>query len=170
MIEKTNRPNNNMRSSVPSLDAPEGWKDFKLFSEAGLSSFVSSDPDSDRLRVRYYHNGQTGAFMGKVWFGPGAEGPPGMVHGGAMAAVLDEGMGVAAWLSGHKGVAAKLTVNFRKMLPLGTVTTIEAWVKHTEGRKIVMEGHLIGPEKQVYSESEGLYVQVDLCNKIQVGA
>ena len=151
-----------MQNSIPSLNAPKGWKNFKLFAEAGLKSFVSYDHDSDRLRVKYYYKEHTGTFMGKVWFGPGAEGPPGIVHGGAIAAVLDEGMGVAAWLSGYKVVAAKLTVSFRIMLPLETVTTIEAWVKLSEGRKIMMGGHLIGSGGQVYTESEGLYVQVDL--------
>jgi len=151
-----------MQNSIPSLNAPKGWKGLKSFSEAGLRSFVSSESGGDRLRVKYYHNKRTGAFMGKVWFGPGAEGPPGNAHGGAMAAVLDEGMGVAAWLAGYKVVAAKLTVRFREMLPTGTVTTLEAWVKRIDGRKIMMKGLLIGQEGQVYSESEGLFVQVDL--------
>ena len=160
---------------MESLDAPDlaperGWEPLELLEGLDApSTFVSGPGNETRLQVRYFRRESDSMLVGKAWFGPGAEGPPGMVHGGAMAAVLDEGMGVAAWLSGHKGVAAKITVYFREMLPLSTVATIKAWINHTEGRKIVMKGHLIGPDGQVYSESEGLYIQVDLLSKIRTG-
>lgn len=83
-------------------------------------SFVSGDPFGNRIRVRYFKRERDGALVGKVWFGPGAEGPPGHAHGGSMAAVLDEALGAAAWMSGHPVVAAKLVTVFRRMLPLGT--------------------------------------------------
>lgn len=73
--------------------------------------------------------------MARVWFGPSTEGPLGHVHGGSMAAVLDEAMGVSAWIAGQTVVAAKLAVKYRTMLPLGKVTTIEAWISSVKGKK-----------------------------------
>jgi len=35
------------------------------------------------------------------------QGPPGFVHGGASAAVMDEAMGLAVWHAGYRVVTAK---------------------------------------------------------------
>lgn len=94
-----------------------GWTPIEPLESVGTGrSFVSGEPSGDRLRVRYYRRERDRALVGKIWFGPGAEGPPGHAHGGSMAAVLDEAMGAGAWLAGHAVVAAKLTINFRRML------------------------------------------------------
>jgi acyl-coenzyme A thioesterase PaaI-like protein len=123
-------------------------------------SFVSGDPDGDRLRVRYYRRRADDAFVGKVWFGPGSEGPPGFAHGGSMAAVLDEAMGGAAWLAGHVALAARLTIDFRRPLPLGSVATIETEVTREEERKVHVRG-LLSIGGRSFCEGESLFVEVD---------
>src|SRR5437660_1159106 len=57
--------------------------------------------------------------VGKVWFGPGAQGHQGYVHGGAMFAVLDEALAVAAMVgAGRVSVTGQLKITCRRMLPL----------------------------------------------------
>ena len=143
--------------SLPDLSPPPGWE---VLDPVPQRSFVSGDPDGDRLRVRYYCRGT--ALLTKVWFGAEAEGPPGHAHGGAMAAVLDEAMGFAAWLAGHPVVAARLTTDFRRMLPLGTVCTVETEVDTAEGRKVRVRGRLLGPEGTVHAEGEALFVHLGM--------
>lgn len=145
----------------PELEAEPGWSDIP-FSEMvkELKSFVSGDPYGNRLRVRYYYRDSDRALAGKVWFGPGAQGPPGHAHGGSMAAVLDEAMGAAAMIAGHMVLAAKLTVRFRRMLPIGTVAYLEALVDEVRGKKIHILGRLYLPEGTVFAEAEGLFVKV----------
>ncbi len=89
-------------------------------------TFVSGDRTGHRFRVRYYRGEQENQMLGKILFGPGAQGPPDRVHGGAMAAILDEAMGGVAWMCGHPVVAASLKVSFRNMLPLTTPCVVEA--------------------------------------------
>ena len=48
-------------------------------------SFVNDDRPNDRLRVAYFRAGGEKALYARAWFGPGAEGPPGFAHGGAVA-------------------------------------------------------------------------------------
>jgi len=50
------------------------------------------------------------------------QGPPGFVHGGASAAVLDEAMGLAIWQSGYRAVTANLMIDYRKPIPLGELS------------------------------------------------
>jgi acyl-coenzyme A thioesterase PaaI-like protein len=76
-------------------------------------SFVSGDAASaDRTRVQYFRNPENNHLHASVWFGPHTEGPPESVHGGAIAAVLDEAMGAVCWMNGHPVVGARITINY----------------------------------------------------------
>lgn len=153
------RTSNGGIESPGSPDSEAGWTPVEPPQSIGAGrSFVSGEPNGDRLRVRYYRRERDGALVGKVWFGPGAEGPPGHAHGGSMAAVLDEAMGAAAWMAGHTVVAARLTVNFRRMLPLGTEALLESSVDGVDGKKVKMRGRLFGPDGQPYAEGDGLFI------------
>jgi acyl-coenzyme A thioesterase PaaI-like protein len=79
-----------------------------------------------------------------------------------MAAVLDEAMGFAAWMSGHAVVARRLTTEFLAMMPLETVFTLEAWVTRVEERFVHTRGRLLDGRRHVRAEAEGLFVVVGL--------
>jgi acyl-coenzyme A thioesterase PaaI-like protein len=128
---------------------------------AGGGAFVSGDPHSDRLRVRYFHRASDDTLVAVVWFGPGTEGPPGHAHGGSVASALDEAMGGAAWYAGHPVVAARISVDFREMVPIGTEATIEARIEQVDGRKIRARGRMIGNDGQLYAEGEGLFIVLE---------
>ena len=55
------------------------------------------------------------------------------------AAVL---LGAGAWLAGHAVVAAKLTINFRRMLPLENEVLLETWVERVDGKKVMTRGRI----------------------------
>ncbi|MGQ0505961.1 MAG: PaaI family thioesterase [Myxococcaceae bacterium] len=147
----------------PPVQEPESdWIPIEPLASVGnVRSFVSGDPNGDRLRVSYFRRGQDAALVGKIWFGPGAEGPPGHAHGGSMAAVLDEAMGAAAWMAGHTVVAAKLTTNFRRMLPLGSEVLLETWVEPIDGKKVRTRGRLFGQDGEAFAEGEGLFIVLE---------
>lgn len=124
-------------------------------------TFVSGDRTGRRFRIRYYHGDDKTRLRGKIVFGPGAQGPPDHVHGGAMAAVLDEAMGGVAWLSGHPVVAAHLDISFRRMLPLATPCVVETRVTAVEGRKISTEGVLRARDgDEVFAAGTALFIEL----------
>lgn len=147
---------------APAVVPEPGWipvKPFRL--EGGRASFVSGEPEGDRLRVCYFRREADGRLAGRAWFGPGAQGPPGHAHGGSIAAVLDEAMGAAAWLEGYLVVAVQLNTSFRALLPLGTDSYLEAWVEGVDGRKVQARGRLLGAGGAVFAEAEGLFLEID---------
>ena len=155
-------PEHRNAAHAPAPKPEPGWEDLdELQERLADASFVSGDPGGDRLRVRYYRRTIDGAVVGRAWFGPGALGPPDHAHGGSMAAVLDEAMGITAWLAGYRAVAANLSVDFRRLLPLGTDATFCCWVDGIDGKKVELRGQLTGPAGEVYAESRGLFVVVD---------
>jgi uncharacterized protein (TIGR00369 family) len=71
-----------------------------------------------------------------------AQGPPGFVHGGALAAVLDEAMAIACWARGRHVVAARIEVEFKRPVPLGAAVTLTARCVEELGRRVRAVGEI----------------------------
>ena len=141
------------------LQADEGFKEIKFPKQYGIGrSYVGGDPDKNRLRVRYFIRKSDKRFFAKVFFGVLAQGPPFHAHGGSQAAVLDEAMGLAAWVADKSVVAASITIEYVKMLKLLQVTNIETWIDKIDGRKIWMKAELKDEGGVLYSRGTGLYI------------
>jgi acyl-coenzyme A thioesterase PaaI-like protein len=125
---------------------------------AGTGGYVSGEPEGTRLRIRFFYRRADQTLVASVWFGPDTAGPPGHAHGGSVAAALDEAMGAAAWHAGYPVVAARLTIDFRDMVPLGSRNTIEARVEQVNGRKVETRGRLLDPDSRVLAEATGLFI------------
>lgn len=128
-----------------------------FFGPRPTRAFVQGEPGNDRLRVEYFRREADNALVATAWFGPGAEGPPRRAHGGAVAAVLDEVMGTAAWHAGHPVVVARLTIDMRAMIPLPSDTIVETEVVSINGRKIVTRGRMTAGDT-LLAEGEALCV------------
>lgn len=98
---------------------------------------------------------------GKVRMGSAYEGPPGCVHGGFVAGIFDELLGLTQSLSGQPGMTGTLTVRYRRPTPLHTDLRMEGRLLRVEGRKIFTEGQLFGPDG-LTAEAEGLFISVDM--------
>ena len=143
-------------SSVDLGGEPD-WIPFDAPALVGESlRFVSGEPDGNRFRARYYRDDKQ-QLKARIWFGPETEGPPGHAHGGSVAAVLDEVLGLAAWAAGYPIVVGNLNVSFRNMLPLQKVVTVESRVVSAEGRKVMVHGRIFCG-KAVYAEGECLCI------------
>ena len=77
------------RLSAPAAHPEPGWVPVVPF-PSPEGTFLH---EGDRVRLAYFRNPQRPELYAKAWFGTKTMGPPGHVHGGAMAAALDEAMG-----------------------------------------------------------------------------
>jgi acyl-coenzyme A thioesterase PaaI-like protein len=114
--------------------------------------------EGDRVRIAYFRKPGEPQLYAKAWFGSKTMGPPGHVHGGAMAAALDEAMGAVCWMNDHKTVAATISVTFLAMLPIESETILESRITRVEGRKIYTCASLTGPAGDRVAEGEGLFI------------
>ncbi len=147
--------------SIASVDLSGelGWEEFDAPSLVGESlRFVSGEPHGNRYRVRYFKN-EKQELRARVWFGPETQGPPEHVHGGAMAAVFDEVLGLAAWTAGYPIVVGNLNVSFRNLLPLEHVVTVESTVVSVDGRKVLVDGRLCSGDT-IYAEAQCLCITI----------
>ncbi|KAK1795156.1 hypothetical protein P4O66_010334 [Electrophorus voltai] len=63
------------------------------------------------------------------------EGPPGHVHGGAVATMIDSVMGTLAGYMSGPVMTANLNINYRSPIPLGSVVLLHSALDRVEGRK-----------------------------------
>ena len=98
---------------------------------------------------------------GKAWstfhLGPQYEGPPGLVHGGVSALLLDQLCGEAAAAGGAPGMTGRLTLTYRRPTPLGDLSA-EAWIDDVQGYKTTVKGHVKDAEGKPTVEAEGLFI------------
>lgn len=100
-----------------------------------------------------------GVVHGRVRFGAAYEGPPGCLHGGFVAAVHDEILGMANSLGGVPGMTGTLTVKYLQPTPLHTDLRMEAWFDRVEGRKQWCYSQLWAGDV-LCNEAEGLFVTI----------
>jgi len=147
-------------AKAPRPETEPGWTKIEIPANDGENpSFVSGEPNGHRLRVSYFVRESDKALCARAWFGPGAEGPPGFAHGGSIAAVLDEAMGFAVFTRGLPVLAAKLEVQFQKLLPTGTDATVEAWVDKVTGNKVTAKARLRDVTNECqFAEAVGIFI------------
>ncbi len=85
-------------------------------------------------------------------------GPPGGVHGGHVAALMDELLGVACIASGTGGFTGTLTVRYENLTPLDTELTLRGWVDRIEGRKIFAQGEICAGDTRC-AVGEGIFIR-----------
>jgi len=100
-----------------------------------LDNYVAMNSfNKNRVLYRGWWNSSTRSIYWLLRFGPGAVGPPGYAHGGAIAAVLDQFAGYCAWPQGWC-VTGELKVRYKASIPLEEVMFVESKLVSEEGRK-----------------------------------
>ena len=135
------------------------------------------------------HSGSTPApveVIGRCTLGDQHGGPPDRAHGGVVATLLDEAIGLATVLAGAPGLTAGMTIRYRAGTPLHTPLVVRARYDRSEGHKHIATGEvrLAGPtpdhesssasgeappvasrrgsrERSVTAEAEGIFIAPD---------
>jgi acyl-coenzyme A thioesterase PaaI-like protein len=103
------------------------------------------------------HDGD-GRCWGEFILGSAYEGPPGLVHGGVSALVLDHMLGEAASEGLSKArFTGTITVKYLRGTPLGPLRS-DAWIDRRLGVKVFARG-TISDAKGVTVEAEGVFIE-----------
>ena len=124
-----------------------------------LDSFVSGK-QQNYIDVQYFCDENLLKFYVMVLFHVETQGAPEIVHGGAIASVMDEAMGGVALLNHLPVVTANLTLNYRKPLPVETTMYITTSIEKTEGKKVYIMGKMFDGDGVLFVDSKGIFVKV----------
>jgi len=97
---------------------------------------------------------------GTVRFNQAFEGPPGHVHGGWVAGVLDHIMGMTHVRTGHPGMTGGLSVRYLKPTPLNQLIEISAEATELDDKRTKVEGTMRCGETTT-ATAEAIFVRVD---------
>src|ERR1700733_1075002 len=89
------------------------------------------------------------------------EGPPGYVHGGVIATLLDEAMSKANRQRGSVAMTRQMEVEYLRPVPLNTPLILEGRSAGGEGRKHHCEAEIRNAGGTVLASSRGLFIQID---------
>ena len=97
---------------------------------------------------------------GRAVFTTVYEGPPGCVHGAAIASAFDMVFTSACSTRDASGPTMKLSVSYRKPTLLGVETVFEGWVESFNGTITEVKGHAL-QDGQATVEAEGVFRHLD---------
>jgi len=103
-----------------------------------------------------------GRCVGRVTVGKKHEGPPGLVHGGVLAILLDHVLARSARAAGHGGLTATLTVTYRRPVHLGVPLLVTGQLGSVEGRRATATARLVAEDDPGTTLAEGEAVLVAL--------
>ena len=115
-----------------------------------------SHPCSPELRWQEASNRITGT----VKFSQAFEGPPGHVHGGWVAGVLDHLMGMTHVRTGHPGMTGGLSVRYLKPTPLNQVIEVSAQATGLDDKRTEVKAEMRFGETTT-AKAEAIFVRVD---------
>ena len=124
---------------------------------------TGEDPLGLGLRFRLDRSTEPPRLLARFDPRPDHRGPPGFLHGGVAASVLDETMASLSWaVEGRPSVTARLELRYRRGVPLdGSPVRVEAW-RVREGKRRVqkVEARIVLADESVAVEATGLFVEV----------
>ena len=103
------------------------------------------------------HHGVDGTVHTEFTLGAAYEGPPGHVHGGICALILDHVLGATAHQPGKPAFTGTLTMRYVRGTPLGRPLRASARVDRIEGAKTFAVGSITDAEG-VTVEAEGIFI------------
>lgn len=105
------------------------------------------------------HGLPDGSVRGTVTLGMPYQGPPGCVHGGISALLIDHALGVANhWGPGPSGMTGTLTLRYRHPTPLFEELTVSARQESHDGRKIRTTGQIATADGRVCVSADAIFV------------
>jgi acyl-coenzyme A thioesterase PaaI-like protein len=98
------------------------------------------------------------------------QGAPGLAHGGLLSTAFDEALGALNWLLLVPAVTARLEVDFRRPVPVGSVLHIDARLTGILGRKVYTQAvGRLGEDGPVALTASALFLQVPLEHFLENG-
>jgi len=96
----------------------------------------------------------------QVTLGKAFEGAPGRAHGGVIAALLDEVMGLMNVIHGAMAFTAQLDITYLAPTPVGEPLIARAWLARHDNRKQFVEATLHADDLMVAS-AKALFISID---------
>ncbi len=121
--------------------------------------FACSQTNPIGLRLRFAAEGDS--VRAEFTAGPHYQGYAGIIHGGIIAAALDDAMANLFHMRGRETVTAKLEIRYRREAPIGQRLIVTASVVEERGRVYAAEAVLALPDGTPLAEARGTFFRAE---------
>ncbi len=87
---------------------------------------------------------------------------PGLVHGGLVAAALDEACGLLATWYRFPSVTARFSVRYARPVPINRELTVSSELRGSRGRRLLVHGDLRDEAGELLADARGVFAHVPL--------
>jgi len=122
--------------------------------------FVCGEKNPAGLKLRIRTDAERGESTAEVTFRDDFQGWTKVVHGGLLAAVLDEALIYAAGAKGLKCVTGEMTVRYLKPASTGVAYTLKGRFVEDKGRVVLAESFLLDGKGQEVARASGKLFKV----------
>ena len=88
------------------------------------------------------------------------EGPPGYLHGGIIATLLDEAMSKTVRARGLKAVTGRMEIDYRRPVRSAAPIRLEGRLLRSEGRKHWTEARILDARGHMLAEAKGIFIEI----------
>jgi uncharacterized protein (TIGR00369 family) len=88
------------------------------------------------------------------------EGPPGYLHGGIIATLLDEAMSKTVRARGLKAVTGRMEIDYRRPVRSAAPIRMVGRLLRSEGRKHWTEARILDARGHVLAEAKGIFIEI----------
>jgi len=113
------------------------------------------------MHLKFAYDEKLGGFVCRLRLGKRYAGPPGHVHGGIIATILDEAMGKVNKLRQVVALTSEMTVNYLKPVPLNQPLRVESRELRVQGRKHVNVAEMLNAKGDVLARGKALFIAID---------
>lgn len=116
------------------------------------------------MRLRFFVD-ERGSVVSHLRLARRFQGPHGFVHGGVIAAVLDEAMSKAIHATAHgasiMALTRKMETEYLRPTPLGNTLVLRGWQERLEGRKHFCTSTLHDAEGSLLARGHALFIAIE---------
>lgn len=123
----------------------------------GSGCFACGQENPIGLRLRFTAQGDS--VRAEFTPGPRYQGYEGVVHGGIVAAALDDAMAQLFHMRGQESLTARLEIRFRRETPVGRRLVVTARLTGERTRLFTAEAVLSLPDGTRLAEAKGTFVR-----------
>lgn len=123
--------------------------------------FVCGRQNPKSLRLEFFYDDEAAIVQADVELDESHEGFPGVMHGGVIAAMLDEAAG-RAWGDEPDRfmVTSELKIRYRKPTPVGQKLQLKAWPSKRKGRVSWSHSELRDQSLEILAEADAVFVDI----------
>ena len=123
--------------------------------------FGCSQENRNGLHLRFQDAPDNGGVASEFRVPRRFEGPPGHVHGGIIATILDEAMGKVNRRKGIVALTRHMSIDYLRPVPLATSLRAVGWSVKEEGRKHFHTGEIRALDGTVLARGKGVFIAVN---------